>query len=198
MTAGPREHAPRHVGPILSTGWPWWLPVLLAMLAFGLLQEQSKVKVNHYLNVGDEAGFWEDESTEREAWWNGNAPVGRHKMYVSRQTWTFFHGLSRGELVAFKWILSGVILLIFFALDVLFLRTTGAKHRVPWLILIYFVVSVPMMGLVLSTPGAAWYALARDMLGFLQSPLPSVMVLTIPWFLDRLGSTPASTGDQKR
>ena len=33
------------------------LPVLLAMLAFGPLQEQSKVKVNHYLNVGDEAGF---------------------------------------------------------------------------------------------------------------------------------------------
>ena len=179
MTARPREHAPRHVGPILSTGRPWWLPVLLAMLAFGLLQEQSKVKVNHYLNVGDEAGFWEDESTEREAWWNGNAPVGRHKMCQSPDgpfSWSV-----TGELVAFKWILSGVILLIFFALDVLFLRTTGAKRQVPWLVLIYFVVSVPMMGLVLSTPGRHGM-LWPDMLGFLQSPLPSVMVLTIPWF----------------
>ena len=178
---------PSPCGPILSTGRPWWALVLLAMLGFGLLQEQSKIKVNHYLKVGDEAGFWEDESSMREAWWTSHAPVGRHNFYVSRDTWPFFHGLSRGELVAFKWALSGAILLIFFVLDVLFLRTTGVGDRVPWLVLIYLVASVPMVGLAFSRPGEPWYALARDMLGFLQSPLPSVMVLTIPWFLDRLG-----------
>ena len=179
-------------GPIRRTGRPWWMLVLLVMLGFGLLQEQSKIKVNHYLKVGDEAGFWEDEPSGRAAWWGVHAPVGRHNFYVSRETWSFFHGLSRGELVAFKWLLSGSILLVFFALDVLFLRTTGVGHRVPWLVLIYLVTSVPMVGLALSSPGQPWYALARNMLGFLQSPLPSVMVLVVPWFLARLGAADAS------
>ena len=74
-------------------------------VAFGLLQEQSKAKVNHYLNVGDEAGFWEDESMNgRRGGMQMHLSVGTRCMSVVRLG--PFHGLSRGELVAFKWILS--------------------------------------------------------------------------------------------
>ena len=76
--------------------------------------------------------------------------------------------------------------MIFFVLDVMFLRAMRAGERVPWLVLIYAVVGVPMVGLAFSSPGEAWYALARDMLGFLQSPLPSMMVVLIPSFLSRM------------
>ena len=136
--------------PMLPLRRPWWLLVLLAMLGFGLLQEQSKIKVNHYLKVGDEAQFWQDDAGSRLAWWTVHAPVGRHNFYVSRSTWSFFHGLDRGELVAFKWGLSAVILVVFFMLDVLFLRTAGVPDRVPWLLLIYVTSGVPMVGLAMS------------------------------------------------
>ena len=74
-------------------------------------------------------------------------------------------------------------------LDVLFLRATGVAERVPWLFLIYVTAGIPMVGLGFSSPGEPWYALARDMLGFLQSPLPSVMVVLVPWFLERMNAT---------
>ena len=100
--------------PELSWRKPWWLVVLGLMLGFGLVQEQSKIKVNHYLQVGDAEQFWDQNAQERESWWQASAPVGRHNFYVSRATWTVFHSFSRGQLVAFKWGLSGLILLVFF------------------------------------------------------------------------------------
>ena len=111
--------------PLLNWRRPWWLVVLGAMLGFGLLQEQSKIKVNHYLRVGDARQFWDDDAPTRTAWWDAHAPVGRHNFYVSRETWPLFHGMTRSQLVTFKWGLSAAILLIFFVLDVLFLRATG-------------------------------------------------------------------------
>ena len=175
--------------PLLNWRRPWWLVVLGAMLGFGLLQEQSKSKVNHYLRVGDAQQFWDDDAPTRTTWWDVHAPVGRQNFYVSRATWPLFHGLTRMQLVAFKWGLSAAILLIFFVLDVLFLRAMGVPERVPWLVLIYFTAGIPMVGLGFSTPGEPWYALARDMLGFLQSPLPSVMVVLVPWFLARMNAS---------
>ena len=74
-------------------------------------------------------------------------------------------------------------------LDVLFLRATGVAERVPWLVVIYVTAGIPMAGLEFSSPGDAWYVLARDLLGFLQSPLPSVMVVLVPCFLDRMASS---------
>ena len=182
MTSPTNQH-------LLNWRKPLWLVVLGAMLGFGLLQEKSKIKVNHYLRVGDVQQFWDDDAPTRTTWWDAHAPVGRHNFYVSRATWPLFHGLSRAQLVAFKWGLSAAILLLFFVLDVLFLRATGVPERVPWLVLIYVTAGIPMVGLGFSSPGELWYALARDMLGFLQSPLPSVMVVLVPWFLARMNAT---------
>ena len=178
------------MNPLLSWTRPWWLVVLGVMLGFGLLQEQAKIKVNHYLRVGDEAkqdmSFWRMDESERAEWWSLNSPVGRHNFYVSQDTWPWFHGMDRFELVAFKWGLSAVILLVFFGFDVLFLRAMGVPERMPWLLLIYGACSLPMLGLAMSEPGRPWYALAREFLGFLQSPLPSLMVVAMPWMLARL------------
>ena len=149
---------PASAAPVFSWRRPWWLVVLGAMLGFGLLQEQSKIKVNHYLRVGDAQQFWDDDAPTRTTWWDTHAPVGRHNFYVSRATWPFFHSLTRSQLVAFKWGLSAAILLLFFVLDVLFLRATGVPERVPWLVLIYFTAGIPMVGLGFSTPGEPWYA----------------------------------------
>ncbi len=164
------------------------------MLAFGLLQEQFKIKVNHYMQVADAEQLWDKAPVARAKWWQASAPVGRHNFYVSRDTWSLFHRFSRAQLVRFKWALSAGIILAFFGLDVLFLRTTKVANRLPWLLLIYATAGVPMLGLAFSTPGQAWYAFARNMLGFLQSPLPSVMVVLVPWFIERMGGHEKDAG----
>ena len=84
--------------------------------------------------------------------------------------------------------LSAAILIIFFVLDVFFAR--GGRHGARSMARhdLHVTASIPMVGLGFSTPGEPWYALARDMLGFLQSPLPSVMVVLVPWFLQRMTS----------
>ena len=180
------EHASEGAHLIMSLRKPWWFMVLLTMLGFGLIQEQSKIKVNHYLQVGDSEQFWNQEAHLRKMWWEQSAPLGRYNFYVSRDTWGVFHYFDRSQIIQFKWGFSAAIMLIFFALDVLFLRATGVSHRVPWLVLIYVTAGVPMVGLGCSVPGESWYALARDMLGFLQSPLPSVFVVLVPWLLSRM------------
>ena len=154
------------------------------MLGFGLLQEQSKIKVNHYLRVGDAQQFWDDDVSTRTTWWDAHAPVGRHNFYVSRSTWPLFHGLTRPQLVAFKWGLSAAILLFFFVLDVLFLRAMGVPERVPWLVLIYVTAGLPMVGLGFSPANRG--TLACDMSA--RSRRPSLRVL-VPWFLARMNAT---------
>ena len=175
--------------PVFSWRRPWWLLVLGVMLGFGLLQEQSKIKVNHYLRMGDAANFWDNDAENRRTWWDAHAPIGRHNFYVSRTTWSLFHGLTRQQMVAFKWGMSAAILFMFFLLDVMLLRATQVGERVPWLLLIYAAAGMPLVGLAFSKPGEAWYALARDMLGFLQSPLPSLLVVLVPLYLDRMNVT---------
>ena len=55
--------------PSLPWRRPWWLAVLLAMLAFGLVQEQAKIKVNHYMQVADDEHLWDEDAETRQAWW---------------------------------------------------------------------------------------------------------------------------------
>ena len=57
------------------------------MLAFGLVQEQAKIKVNHYMQVADDEQLWDEDAETRQAWWEEKAPVDRHNFYVSRDTW---------------------------------------------------------------------------------------------------------------
>lgn len=165
---------------------PWWTIVLLSMFGLGLVQEQAKIKINHYLAVATDSNLWEKEASHRKEWWDSNAPEGRHNFYVSRDTWGWFHRLSQSEMVAFKWGFSAMVLLGFLVLDMLLLKAWGVPERVQWLFAMYVTTGFPMVGFALSSPGDAWYALARECLGFLQSPLPSLLVIFIPVVLSRL------------
>ena len=66
------------------------------------------------------------------------------------------HELSKPNLVKLKWVLSASILLIFFLLDALFLNPS---------------------------PTSSSYAVSRELLGFLQSPLPSLLLAYSPRLL---------------
>ncbi len=81
----------------------------------------------------------------------------------------------------------------FFALDALFLRAAGVGDR--WkLLLMMYAASGGVVALFWVVDGrggaeAPGYNVAREVLGFLQSPMPSLMLVLLPWLRDRaLGS----------
>ena len=153
------------------------IALLILMLAFGYVQENAKVRLNSYRAVADHsAGFYALSSEDRNSFTRTiDVP-------------NFIHKLSKPSLVKLKWVLSASILLIFFLLDALFLKVSalpGAPSSAPWLVLIYIGVSIPMFSFLFLSPGpnSSSYAVSRELLGFLQSPLPSLLLAYSPRLL---------------
>lgn len=158
---------------------PWWVALLVAMIWLGWKQDQMKVAINQYLSTGDQLGWWDAEpsATQRAAQWEVVSPVSFK--------WNWVHSASRQEMSALKWGFSAAVLFLFLLLDVAFLKSWGVSHRWPLLMSMYALSLIPMAGLAFSEEGAPWYTLGRACLGFLQSPLPSAMVVALPWFVKR-------------
>jgi len=151
--------------------------LLIFMLAFGYVQENTKVRLNAYRAVADRSvGFYDLSSGDRNSL--------TRTMHVPN----FIHELSKPNLVKLKWVLSASILIVFFLLDALFLKVSalpGAPSAAPWLVLIYVGVSIPMFSFLFLSPGpnSSSYAVSRELLGFLQSPLPSLLLAYTPRLL---------------
>ena len=176
-----------YAAPILPWKRPTWIVVLIGMLVFGFYQELVKVHLNHYIDTVvmnpeiEELG----PSDRAMAWEQINQPK-RLQYYVIRGTWSGFHGLSLTELTAFKWAVSLIILLIFFVFDGLFLKTTGHFHRWPWLVVIYGMAGLIMAAFMVAVPDKIGYSVSHEFLSFLQSPLPSFLIVLVPSLLERM------------
>ena len=191
----------RAILPLLPVKRPWWAAVLLAMVVFGYLQEDAKIKLNHYMAVGEryndfytykyEECDWDAQCMydARKDWWDRFAPMSRNNFYVTRDTFEVFHGWGREEMARAKWGLMVVIVMCFFALDALFLRAAGVGDRWRILLLIYGASGL-VVALFWAVDGRggvadAGYSVAREVLGFLQSPMPSLMLVLLPWLRER-------------
>ena len=198
---GMSEGVPYERKPMLPWKRPWWALVLAAMIGFGYVQEDTKVKLNHYMQVGDRYADFYDYGHEdcewdrtcmiekRKSWWEGYAPLCRANYAYTRDTYGVFHGWGRAEMVRAKWGLMVAIVLCFFALDALFLRAAGVAGRWKLLLLIYGAAGLvtALFWFVDGQAGAeeAGYNVAREVLGFLQSPMPSLMLVLLPWLRER-------------
>ena len=187
--------------PLLPMRRPWWALALVVMIGFGYVQEDTKVKLNHYMAVGDRyADFYDFGHEEcewdrtcmiekRKMWWEGYAPLCRTNYAYTRDTYPVFHGWGRSEMTQAKWGLMAFIVLCFFALDALFLRAAGVPERWKVLLLIYagsgFVTAVFWFADGQAGAEEAGYNVARELLGFLQSPMPSLMLVLLPWLQKR-------------
>ena len=186
---------------LVPVGRPWWILVLLVMVGFGYVQEDVKIKLNHYMSVGNHyLDFYTYQHSEcdwdaqcmyekRKDWWERFAPMSRVNFYVTRDTFDVFHRMGPVELNRLKWGLMAAIVLCFFALDALFLRAAGVGERWKLLMLIYAASGVvtALFWLLDGQAGEteAGYNVAREVLGFLQSPLPSLMLVLLPWLRER-------------
>ena len=173
--------------PMLPRRRPLWVLVLLGMLVFGFYQERAKVQLNHYIHVLQENPGLIDMSPElRHKWWDVHPQPKRIHYYVIEQTWSGFHRYSLPELTRMKWALSIGILVVFFVLDALFLRTTGHFERWPWLIVMYAIAGSIMAGFLVLVPSETGYSVAHEFLALLQSPLPSLLIVLVPSLFERM------------
>ena len=98
------------------------------------VQEDVKIKLNHYMAVGEryldfytykyEECDWDAQCMydARKDWWDRFAPKTRNNFYVTEHTYDIFHHWGEEDMVRVKWGLMAVILMCFFVLDALFLR----------------------------------------------------------------------------
>ena len=191
----------RGAARLLPKGPPWWLAVIAAMVVFGYFQEDAKIKLNHYTKVGARFPDFYDYGHEkcnwdpdcmyetRKDWWDRFAPTSANNFYVTRDTFDVFHRWGPDELFMAKWVLMCVILLGFFLLDALLLRAMGVGDRWKMLIAIYAASGLVVLAFWVidgqkgaEAPG---YNVAREVLGFLQSPMPSLMLVVVPWLRER-------------
>ena len=175
--------------PILPRKRPLWLLILSLMLVFGFYQEKAKIQLNHYMQVLQENPQLNAMSPEmRSDWWHDNPQPQRIHYYIIQGTWSVFHGLNLRQLHGLKWGVSVLILLIFFVLDGLFLKTTGHIDRWPWLVVIYGLAGSIMAVFIALVPGKSGYGVAHEFMSFLQSPLPSLFIVLVPSLIERMRS----------
>lgn len=173
--------------PMLPRRRPFWVVVLAVMLVFGFYQEKAKIQLNHYTQVMEQYPEFANFSKEMRAqWWAENPQPLRIHYYIMRGTWVGFHGMTLAQLKRLKWGLSVLILLAFFALDGLFLKTTGHIDRWPWLIVMYGLSGTIMAIFITLVPGRSGYGVAHEFLAFLQSPLPSLFIVLVPSLIERM------------
>jgi len=166
---------------------PLWLLVLAVMLVFGFYQEKAKIQLNHYVEVLQQnPGVAEMPPELRAKWWDVNPQPKRIHYYIMQGTWDGFHSMNLNQLKSLKWWLSIFILLVFFALDGLFLQTTGHLNRWPWLVVMYGLAGAIMAVFIVLVPGKSGYGVAHEFLAFLQSPLPSLFIVLVPSLIERM------------
>lgn len=177
MTASPSSPA-----TLLPTKRPWWILVIAAMLVFGFYQELTKININDYITTLEaHPELIPLDPAGRAAYWNASVPPRIVQYYEIHRPWPLFHHLNMRQLWALKWGIAVGIILVFFSMDALFLRVAGAWALRGGLVGVYLFAGAVMLLFAAFAPGAAGYDVARELLGFLQSPLPSFMLVFARW-----------------
>lgn len=164
---------------------PFWKAgfVLVLLLGFGYVQEGAKVRLNHYIEVAESHPDFAMSSPDiRSRWWAIHAPAATDGLFTTRSTFSLLHRLTIGDLVRFKWLLSAVIVGVFFALDLALLWTLGVFRRRRSLAFLYIITGAVVLAFYALDrgEGGPGYHVSREALGFLQSPLPSLLLVFIP------------------
>lgn len=175
----------------------WVVLAVLGFIAVGFAQERLKVSLNYYLEItAVHPGFYDLPPDRRDEWLDQRKVNAPYDYYYNHDRIKWYHKFSRVQLELLKWgyallftlihfVLSAIVILKFIgvkpvkAIAVLRMREDGKSLR--YLIALYTgaaALSVLFFTLMrfVDHPDAA-YAVARKLLGFMQSPFPLILVL---------------------
>jgi len=165
------------------------LSVFLLLVLSGFVQERWKIAINFCLDYGDRIpGYFEMSPEEkREAFTTLKDSLQRpHDYYYSHETPALLYRFDRPPLTALKWGLAAVLLMYAALLNALFIRLWfSTVLYVKWLFSLYgvalaFAFTGNAMLRMAGSPEMA-YLFSREILGALQSALPSMLMLPGIW-----------------
>lgn len=158
--------------------------VFLLYLAWGFVQERLKISMNFYIEQSSAIpGFYEQSAQWRSAKLeelkaNANA---RHDYYWSHESINLFNDLSLSEMKMLKAVFAVFFILFSFIAALLVLKLWFGSAKVLFgLILCYSAILILLLlagGIAFLFPKmSGWYAISRELLGIIQSPIPLMVV----------------------
>lgn len=155
------------------------------MLLLGFAQEMVKVNMNFYLDeTANTPAFYDLQEDERRAWLDEKRIDAPFNYYYSHDPIHALNQFSRSELNALKWGLAILFIAVNVLLNLLFLK--WAFHDpfftklLLWIMAACFVLAGAfLIGgklIHLDEPG---YNIARKILGFMQSPIPALLLFLV-------------------
>lgn len=168
---------------MISKLW-FFVPIFIAV---GFFQDFLKVNINYYADTaGQISGFYQLSATERQKALENATPDFPFDYYYSHGKLDLLNRMSAQSIQFFKW----TVALFFIALHLVLVlwayrRLDWPSNRMRAAIVFYAVcmfISLFFLGLGkwVNMP-AQGYAVARRLLGFLQSPMPLVLTLMAAW-----------------
>lgn len=159
----------------------WW--AFLLVIALGFFQERFKVALNHYTEMSQShPAFFTWNAEEKAAFIESNSPYIPYDYYYNHESFSFFHQLNSWQLSGLKWIATAVFIFLngyFGWLIIKHLHWKESRSFYLWLHLgVLILASVIFFVGVLIGFRDEGYGAARRLVGFLQSPIPAIIV----WF----------------
>lgn len=152
---------------------------VIATLAQGLFQERVKISINFNLKSASLIDDYDSLDAESRRRAIEKSKIGRpYDYYYSHDSVNLLYRLGVRELSALKWVGSILFAFAHLCLGLWLLKTLRLKVG-KWLIqgygLLFGAAAVAyIVGVIL---GVDFYLLARRVVGFLQSPLPVVILI---------------------
>lgn len=174
-----------------------YLALLLVPLMLGMLflQETAKLNVNFYLDmVGGNAAFFEKTPEERSDALNEMRNQWPLLDYYAHHTeWKLLHHLTQAQLKASKWVLAALLIVIHFLLNAAFVRLILKRIQPVKTLAAVSLAAVVVSGALLvigkvSGMSEAGYNVAREFLGFAQSPFPAFLIVFATLVFQRIRS----------
>ncbi len=161
-----------------------WL-LLPLMLLLGFAQEMVKVNVNFYLDeTARYPEFYSLSVEERKSWLDEQRLDAPFNYYYSHRPIDALHQFSRSELNMLKWGLAVFFIAVNILLNLLFLKWAFNDPFFTKLLLWMMAACFVLAGFFLvggklihmDEPG---YNVARKILGFMQSPIPALLLFIV-------------------
>lgn len=161
-----------------------WL-LLPLMLLLGFAQEMVKVNVNFYLEqTASEPAFYDWSEEDRKGWLDVKRIDAPFNYYYSHDPIDALHSFSRSQLTSLKWGLAIVFIIVNIILNYFFLKWAFQDpfftRLLLWMMAVCFVLAGFFLvgGKVIGMPEPG-YNIARKILGFMQSPVPALVLFVI-------------------
>lgn len=165
------------------------LLILAASLTLGFFQEWAKVGINYYLETADAIpGFFENPADKRAELMNAREVDAPFDYYYSHSKLHGLNGFTRSGIVALKWGLAVVLIVLNLILNYLILRfllddIAFVRRSLLWITVFAIgVIGIFLVGGKLVGAYEAGYNIARRALGFLHGPIPALFI----WLASRL------------